>query len=59
VIRWAWAAGMTVLVVFSAVGGGDPEARVMIRLMHQLIEALDVHEPTPAKTPVPSGPADQ
>jgi len=41
VIRWAWAAGMTALVVVGAVGGHNPEARLMIRLMHQLIEALD------------------
>ena len=32
---------MTVLVVAAAIGGQDPEARVMIRLMHELIEALD------------------
>jgi hypothetical protein len=32
---------MTALVVVGAVGGHNPEARLMIRLMHQLIEALD------------------
>ena len=41
VLKWAWGAGMTVLVVVAAIGGQDPEARMMIRLMHDLIEALD------------------
>jgi hypothetical protein len=50
---------MTVLVVVGAVGGQDPEARVMIRLMHRLIEAFDVHEPPPPDVLAPSGPADQ
>ena len=58
-IRWAWAAGMTVLVVIGSVGGQDPDTRVMIRLMHRLIEALDVHDPPPPDVPAPSGPADQ
>lgn len=46
-IRWAWAAGMTVLVVAGAMGDRDPESRVMIRMMHRLIEALD-ERPMPA-----------
>jgi hypothetical protein len=32
---------MTVLVLASALGGQDPEARLMIRLMHRLVESLD------------------
>jgi hypothetical protein len=59
VIRWAWASGMTVLVAVGALGGQDPEARLMIRLMHRLIEALDESEPTPPAPPAPSGSADQ
>jgi hypothetical protein len=50
---------MTVLVVVGTVGGRDPEARVMIRLMHQLVEALDERQPLPAEGQAPSGPADQ
>jgi hypothetical protein len=41
VLRWAWGGGITVLVALATVGGNDPESRVMIRLMHELIEALD------------------
>jgi hypothetical protein len=36
---------MTVLVIVGAVGETDPDARVMIRLMHRLIEALDERTP--------------
>jgi hypothetical protein len=50
---------MTVLVVAGAVGGQDPEARMMIRLMHRLIEALD-EQPQPQRDRLnPSNGADQ
>ena len=59
VLRWAWGAGMTVLVVLGALGNRDPEARVMIRMMHELIEALDDQkraDPDVRVTPDAGGP---
>jgi hypothetical protein len=35
---------MTVLVILGALGNRDPETRMMIRMMHELIEALDDQE---------------
>jgi hypothetical protein len=50
---------MTVLVVLGALGNRDPEARVMIRMMHELIEALDDQkraDPDVRVTPDAGGP---
>ena len=41
VIRWAWAAGITALVVAQSATGHDPETQTLIRLVHDLAELLD------------------
>jgi hypothetical protein len=57
VLRWAWAASMTSVVVTGAIGGNDPEVRTMIRLLHRLIEAVEeTQSPAPTQTAPSKGP---
>jgi hypothetical protein len=55
VIRWAWAAGISALVVAQAATGQDPETQTLIRLIHDLSELLDTRTQEELQRPI--GPA--
>ena len=56
-IRWAWAAGISALVVAQAVTGQDPETQTLIRLMHDLSELLDTRTQEELRRPIGPAPA--
>jgi hypothetical protein len=58
VLRWAWGAGVTVMVVSQLAGGGGLSDRDLIRIIHTVSELLDKgSDPPPVRIEVPLAPA--